>query len=665
MSYISCIEAGPTEVSECQETHDFCRPSKRRALDSGPSKTTDGLTASADCTPAGHRPHALLEDFKRKYPDSATAAQVQPKRVRRRQSKGCIHQRGSYCAETDSVLLFRKNLFKKFDCGSSYDGDWLPSRDGHLSCKAGHVLLKSTGNTSVTYICDYCQTEGLCGARLACTVGECNFNLCDRCASNSVQMGKMDGFGIFSWADGSRFEGKFCMDFPVSGQFFETTGEVYSVRYAGDKSLLSAAEPVFKRLSAVRIPTSGHIGKVVALPRLLETSPVDAYTGLHSGLMGNQALISGVIGALHSSSAAIHDVVYPFLNQSHMHAFFLSEQGVLNREVKSAKDQLAKMLSKSKKVQFPLSIIGAASETLAKINLDQTPTHMDLLLELLCSLVVCDPNGAAAQMALGRLQRFLLPLQSLGAHLCLADTVNGAASFTDRHLDRYMGMVEQLFVRGSPATREMAADCLLGIATARGGLRHLSRVATFLQNSGCHISLAATASVDRLLQGVDCILDSDVAWACADNGLNGMLAGAWFKCVPQGQKAAAQGTVCGLKVLVLSLVRLLANRCVEHISPPHTPSFLSIRPSLRPSLPPSAIPASCHQENPSRTRGGGRVWGCQMLSGAWEACVGGSFWESCLFGGSGMAGASGDAVWWRERGMEERGGEGAKERGVD
>jgi hypothetical protein len=272
-----------------------------------------------------------------------------------------------------------------------------------------------------------------------------------------------------------------------------------------------------------------------------------------------------------------------------MHAFFLSEQGILNREVKSAKEKLAKILSDSKMIQFPLSNIGSASEALAKINLDQTPTHMDLLLELLCSLVVSDPDGAAAQLALGVLQRFLLPLQSLGASLCLADTVNGVASLTDRHLDRYMGMVEQLFVRGSPATREMAADCLLGIATARGGLRHLSRAATFLQTAGCQISQAATASVDRVLGGVDCALDSDAAWACADNGLGAMLAGAWSKCVPQGQKVAGKGTVCGLKVLVLSLVRLLASRCLE--APPPPLSSLSHRPSLCPSVPPSFPPS--------------------------------------------------------------------------
>jgi hypothetical protein len=561
MSCISC-EAGTTEGNECQDSvKDYCRPSKRRALDPGLPRTPNGLTASDNCILAGHRTHILLEDFKRKYPDSPTAP-VQAKRVRRGQSVRYFHQRGSYCAETGSVLLVRRNLFKRFDCGSSYDGDWIPNVEPRIFCKAGHVLLKytSTSNSCIAYTCDHCKVEGLCGARLACKLGGCNFNVCDHCASNAFHMGKMDGFGIFSWADGTRFEGTFCMDFPVSGQIIETTGEVYSVQYAGDQSLLSGAQPAFKRLSAVYISTSRHVGKVVPLPRLLETSPVDAYSGLHSGLLGNQALISSVIRALHASSAAICDVVHPLLNRSHRHAFFLSEQGILNREVKYAKEQFAKMLSDIKKVQFPPSIIGSTSEALANINLDQTPTHMDLLLELLCSLVVGDPNGSAAQLALAVLQRFLLPLQSLGAPLSLADTVNSAASFTDRQLDRYMGMVEQLFVHGSPATREMAADCLLGIATARGGLRHLSRAATFLQKAGCFISQAATASVDRVLQGVDCTLDSDAAWACANNGLGGMLEGAWSKCAPEGQRAVGEGTVCGLKVLVLGLVRLLANR---------------------------------------------------------------------------------------------------------
>jgi hypothetical protein len=283
---------------------------------------------------------------------------------------------------------------------------------------------------------------------------------------------------------------------------------------------------------------------------------VDAYTGLHSGLFGNQALLSSVLEALQSSSAAIKDVVNPLLNQSHMRAFFLSEQGILIREVKFAKEQLAKILDDKKKVQ---PIIGSASEALAQVNLDQGPTHMDLLLELLCSLVVGDPNGAAAQLALGVLKRFLLPLQSHGAPLCLADTMNGASSFTDRHLDRYMGMVEQLFVHGSSATRETAADCLLSIATARGGLRHLARAATFLQNAGCFISDAATASVDRMLLGVESTLDSDAAWVCTDKGLGEMLAGVWSNCAPEGQ-SMAQGAVCGLKVLVFGLFRVLANR---------------------------------------------------------------------------------------------------------
>jgi hypothetical protein len=399
---------------------------------------------------------------------------------------------------------------------------------------------------------------------MSCKMSSCSFDVCIPCSIKTSKMGVMDGFGIWNWADGRCFEGVFAADFPQSGRLVEVTGEVYTVRYAGDKKLHEGAKPISRRLISFYEPLSLDLDKVVCVPRLIEVVPVEAYTGLHPGLLQNESKISNLVCTFRTVAAAIPNVVRQCLSRSQMYAFFLSMEGISNREIHFLKKKWMDSSSMTAKENVVTATIVTASDSLSQIRLDHVPTHMDLLLELLCSLLVTDPNGVAAQTTLGVLHRFLSPLQHgefSTTPTNTRDTAGSNSPFTDRQLDRYTEMLEELLVRGSATTRLTATECLLRIAAVRGGLRHVSRAAIFLEKLGLSLPLTAVSNINRLVDSVESTLETDLKRAVLKDGLFTSLAAAWSKYAPHGQMSTLPRTsIRALKILVYGLIRLLVHR---------------------------------------------------------------------------------------------------------
>ena len=537
------------------------RPAKRRALN--PTSKKDKIVASSHGR-AYNRIH-LLEDAKRKFPDMLPDCQLQ-KRARRHKSASSSHEnvdRLRFRSKQPPVIS-RQTFFKKFADGSSYEGEWLPCLEkSTLKCLAGHPLVHSDGSCK-SYKCSLCELRGLNGARMSCTSPCCNFDVCNLCAFRTGKMGVMDGFGIFKWPSGRCFEGIFAANLPVSGHLVELAGDVYSVRYAGDKTLADGVEPIFRRLTSFYQALNIDLSNIISIPRLVEVAPVEAYTGHHSGLLQNAAQTSKLMKGFYTSTAAVPEVIHRCLNRSHMYAFFLSQEGIANRETKSLKEKIMDLFSKPAQENQLNAVIASASDALSQICLDQTPSHMDLLLELLCSLLVSDPNGAAAQTTLNVLHRFLMPLQPgklASLPLNSKEKAECAIPFSERQLDRYTEMLEDLLSRGSATTQQTATDCLLRIATARGGLRHVSRAATFLEKTGLSMPLVAVTSVKKLVDGVECILESDVKRATLKDSLHSLLAAAWAKYAPHIRMSTLpHRSMKALKMLVFGVFRLIAER---------------------------------------------------------------------------------------------------------
>ncbi len=117
----------------------------------------------------------------------------------------------------------------------------------------------------------------------------------------------------------------------------------------------------------------------------------------------------------------------------------------------------------------------------------------------------------------------------------------------------------------------MAGECLLGLATARGGLRHLAHAARVLEHLDSAQAFQPAASrVESMLREVGCTMRADLVRASQDDGLDKLLAAAL-----QRSAGSAPGSAPGrappplhkpmataLKMLVLGLIRLFVRRCL-------------------------------------------------------------------------------------------------------
>ena len=538
------------------------RPAKRRALGQVPPRGDESTGTITSLFLYDSHHSKCAEESKRKPSEILRNSDLRTKRQKREVSARSQSQSNNSGHEAkDSNPESRQIFRKKFPNGCIYDGEWLPLLGAKLVCKEGHDLASIDSSTGTPFTCDHCQERGLRGARVSCKLDRCDYNVCNCCAFRAGKMGIMDGHGIFTWPNGRCFEGIFHAGLPISGKLIESTGDVYSASYSGDKSLIDGAEPISKRLAAIYLPLDLNMDKVVSFPNLLETAPVNAYTSVHSGI----ADFSLIKNAFRTSTVEIPDVVRPSLSRSHLQSFFLSLEGISNREARILQEQIRKKSSARQRNEcMEKAAIASASDTLSQLSLEQVPNHMDLLLEMLCSLVVTDPDGAAAQMTLGVLHRFLLPYQPGSAETVPAirtEALFFTDSFTERQLDCYTGMVEELILRGSPTTRLTAMDCLLRIATARGGLRHVSRAVTFLQNSGFSLPLSAIESFQGLLGAVESTLDTDVRCSQKQDRLDSLLTAACSKFATSGHGAPVpKVTMRAMKMLVIGLIRLLACR---------------------------------------------------------------------------------------------------------
>ena len=410
----------------------------------------------------------------------------------------------------------RRNRFwacHKFDDGSQYEGNWIP---------------------------------------------EAGVDVCDNRVSRELKMSKIDGAGVYTWADGRRFEGIFCAGFPKSGRLTEVSGEVYSVQFSGDKTLQDGAEPTKKDLTVDFLPADLQIEKVVAIPQVLESSPVDAYIGLHSGLLGNTEPLGDTQRLERSTSIAssIRSVVGNYISHSYLHTIFRSQEGIWKKEMMTILEFLSKSKASIDSSEKNSGDIKNISGSVAKGTSMEPMSQMDLMLELLCVLVVNTADEAQANSALMILQKFLSRFTPgmLSSQAALKES-----GFTEAHLNQYTTMVEQLFNSGSARTKDIAAQCLMGISTARGGLRHLARAITFLQNAGGTLAISAMANVEKMLQNISSSLQEDITKSSAESPLDAMLVLLWEK-FGSRNGSLPRTSLLALKVLISGLFRLLSRR---------------------------------------------------------------------------------------------------------
>jgi hypothetical protein len=422
----------------------------------------------------------------------------------------------------ESDPLGRRNRFwacHKFEDGSQYEGNWIP---------------------------------------------EAGVDVSDNRVSRELKMSKMDGAGIYVWADGRRFEGIFSAGFPKTGRLTEVSGEVFTVQFSGDKTLQDGAEPIKKDLTVDFLPADLQIEKVVEMPQLLESSPVDAYVGLHSGLLGHTVPLEDVQRLKRSSSIAksIRSVVGNYISHGYLHTIFRSQEGIWRKEMTTILEILSKSTATNESTDKSSGESKIISGTGAKSTVAEPMSQMDLMLELLCVLVVNTADEAQANSALMILQRFL---SRFTPGMLSSPAALKESGFTEAHLNQYTTMVEQLFNTGSARTKDIAAQCLMGISTARGGLRHLARAITFLQNAGGTLALSAMANVEKMLQNISSSLYDDIVKSNAENPLDGMLAVLWEK-FGSRNGALPRSSLKAFKVLINGLFRLFSCRstCILH-----------------------------------------------------------------------------------------------------
>ena len=387
-------------------------------------------------------------------------------------------------------------------------------------------------------------------------IPEAGVDVCDNRVSRELKMSKMDGPGTFTWPDGRRFEGTFCGGFPKAGRLTEVSGEVYSVHYSGDKTLQDGAEPIKKDLTVDFFPADLQIEKLVAVPQILESCPVDAYIGIHSGLLGHNVPLADVqrlekSGGLASS---LRGVVGAYISHSYLHTIFRSQEGIWRKEMNAILEIRTKSTAKvesSEKISTEKKKAAGVKAAVA-----EPMSQMDLMLELLCVLVVNTADEAQANSALMILQRFLSRFTPgmLSSPVALKES-----GFTEAHLNQYTTMVEQLFNSGSARTRDIAAQCLMGISSARGGLRHLARAITFLQNAGGTVAESAMTSIEKMLKDVSSSLQDDIIKAGLESPLDAMLTALWEKSGPRNG-SLPKSSLKALKVLIFGLLRLLSRR---------------------------------------------------------------------------------------------------------
>jgi hypothetical protein len=375
-------------------------------------------------------------------------------------------------------------------------------------------------------------------------------------------MSKMDGSGTYTWPDGRRFEGSFCAGFPKAGRLTEANGEVYSVHYAGDKTLQDGAEPSKKDLTVDFLPADLQVEKLVAISQILESSPVDAYLGMHSGHLGHTVPFGDAQRLERSSAIAssIRSVVGVYISHDYLHTIFRSQEGMWKKEMATVIDLLGKCTPPTSTSEKASSEVKTQANP--KSSAEGPMSQMDLMLELLCIMVVNTADEAQANSALMTLQRFLSRFSPgmLSSAVALKE-----CGFTEAHLNQYTSMVEQLFNTGSAKTKDIAAQCLMGISTARGGLRHLARAITFLQSAGGTVAKSAMTSIESMLGEVTSSLAQDIQKSTVESPLDSILVLLWDKFGARNGPLPVSSS-SAMKVLLCGLFRLLSRRYLTNLN---------------------------------------------------------------------------------------------------